>query len=149
MNVIIKVFIAATGFSFFSFLEHTITANIWIMSPLWDIISANPNNISLYCPQDKDRVLHYFTSKNAPNNGDMRYCNSGMIGIPLENESRQSNFTHHAIHAMRRMTREYDLSYAVADQDVVNRMYAEDKQNYELIPCRWGCDVNSWYVQSN
>lgn len=104
------------------------------MYPLWDIISANPNNISLYCPQDKDRVLHYFTKKNAPNNGDtVRYCNSGIMGIPLENEIESSNLTHHAIHAMRRMTKEYDLSYAVADQDVVNRMYAEDKDNYELI----------------
>lgn len=114
------------------------------MSPLWDIIAANPNKISLYCPHDKDRVLHYFTRKNAPNNGDtLRYCNSGIMGIPLESLFQSSNFTHHAINAMRRMTNEYDFSYSVADQDVVNRMYAEDKDNFELIPCRWGCDVNS------
>ena len=119
------------------------------MVPLWDLISANPKNISLYCPQDKDRVFRYFTKKKAPNNGDqLRYCISGMMGIPLEIQSQRSNFTHHAIKATHRMTKEYDISYSVADQDVVNRMFAEDKDGFELIPCRWGCDVNSWYVQN-
>jgi hypothetical protein len=116
------------------------------MTPLWDSIIENPNNISLYCPEDKERVQRYFnfTGKRAPNNGDpFRYCNSGIMGVPIAIQSQSSNFTHHAVEATRRMTKEYDFSYSVADQDIVNRMLAEDKNGFEFIPCQWGCDVNS------
>ena len=112
------------------------------ITPLWDKMMENPRNISLYCPEDMKRVNRYFVNKNATDNGhSLRYCNSGLMGIP-----KVSNFTNLAIEATQKMTKQYDFSYSVADQDIVNRMLAENNNGFEFIPCQWACDVNSWYV---
>ena len=112
------------------------------IAPLWQTIMSSPHKISLYCPEDVNRVNHYFTNKRAPDNGhSTRYCNSGMFALPV-----RSNFTQLAIEATHKMVNQYDFSYSVADQDIVNRMLAENNSDYEFIPCNWACDCNSWYV---
>ena len=116
-----------------------------------------PNHISLYCPKDSKRVNRYFISKHAPDNGHpTRYCNSGIMGLPIHNNS----FVDMAVNAMFHMVKQYDFVYSVADQDVVNRMVGENYNNgggdddddnnydddtvFDFISCQWACDVNSW-----
>lgn len=105
------------------------------LTPLADLVMRNPSRLSLYCQLDPGRVKFYF--QNRPHNGDSeKYCISGMMGLPLGNGTAELFET-----AATEMKLEYpDIKFAVADQNVVNRVYAHHKESVDLIPCEWSCD---------
>jgi lipopolysaccharide biosynthesis glycosyltransferase len=110
------------------------------ITPLVDLVRENPDSLSLYCPVDPTRVKEYFGT--TPDNGHTeRYCISGMMGLPLGNRTAEL-----FAKAMINMKRQYPrMVLRVADQDVVNRHYAEhhDDGSVDFIPCDWSCDFNS------
>jgi hypothetical protein len=110
------------------------------ITPLVDLVRENPDSLSLYCPVDPARVKGFFGT--TPFNGHTeRYCISGIMGLPLGNRTAEL-----LAEAMHNMTRQYPrMVLWVADQDVVNRYYAEhhDDGSVDLIPCDWSCDFNS------
>jgi lipopolysaccharide biosynthesis glycosyltransferase len=110
------------------------------ITPLVDLVRKNPDSLSLYCPVDPTRVEKFFGT--TPDNGHTeRYCNSGMMGLPLGNRTAEL-----FAKAMSNMKRKYPhMVFRVADQDVVNRYFAEhdDDGSVDYIPCDWSCDFNS------
>jgi hypothetical protein len=114
------------------------------LAPLWDdILYQNPDRMSLYCPVEPRFVQMYFTGRDAPHNGDTeRYCNSGMMGFPIRNEQRiQHRIVQMLEDATVHMMREYPrIFYTLADQDIVNRAFVENKHDIDLIPWEWGCN---------
>lgn len=118
------------------------------ISPLWNLLYKNPNRLSLYCPVDPFFAKFYFAGRNASHNGDSRrYCISGMIGFPIHYRTSYSNKNFYSPvvdlleNATANMMQEYpDVKYTVADQDIVNRAYAENKDDIDLIPWGWGCN---------
>jgi hypothetical protein len=119
--------------------------------PLWNILYKTPNSLSLYCPMDSFYAKLYFADRNATYNGDsIRYCISGMMRFPIVPQSNQTN---HSVvdlfeSSTANMMREYpNIQYSVADQDVINRVYADFKYGrnksrivIDLIPWEWGCN---------
>ena len=91
-------------------------------------------------PFDPLRIDKYFRGPNREHNGhDKAYCISGMMGLPLGEETSRL-----FEEATKNMTREYpNATYKVADQDVVNRYFAENNDGVQRIPCEWSCDVQS------
>lgn len=119
------------------------------VSPLYQYVLEQPDKVSLYCPIDRRRVDRTLVRQGVPHNGDkIRYCISGMLGIPINNSTSSADrFEQAAIN----MVKEYpNYTYWFADQDIVNRAFAEQPEStYHLIPCEWSCDCNSCRNQVN
>lgn len=93
-------------------------------------------SLSLYCPVDFFAKL-YLSDRNASHNGDsQRYCISGTMGFPTAPPHNKTNDDIHDQHhhptvdlfdsSTANMMREYPhIQYTVADQDVINRAYAD------------------------
>jgi hypothetical protein len=113
------------------------------ITPSMDIVHANPQNLTLHCPTDP--VLADVFLRNTPDNGDTkRCCISGMMGVPLSDVGGASMVVDLFVNATKEMTRQHPGKiYEVADQDVVNRAHASQKETIDLTPREWSCDFAS------
>jgi hypothetical protein len=112
------------------------------------------NKLAMSCPIDTRRVEKYFLRPNQPHNGHgSRYCNSGMVHIPVQYETRRLHeqlgiMTNSVLdmffNATQQMTTEYPHAvYPTSDQDIYNRVFATHENEMGNIPCQWHCDYNS------
>jgi lipopolysaccharide biosynthesis glycosyltransferase len=110
--------------------------------PLYELVQTKPHQLSLFCPEDSRRVETYYTRKNMTGNGHpTRYCISGMMGIPVQPQDKIVDLFENTL---ANMNRDYPGHiYSVADQDVVNRAFADHHDNIDLIPCQWSYDSHS------
>lgn len=118
---------------------------------LWlDVVLPTSKPLSLHCPTDPIRIKKY--SKRPKNAHPERYCITGLMGFKLENEIGDDNgrmqqqqylFQMMEDSAQAIMTDYPTFLSGVADQDVVNRLFADNPDIVQLIPCEWQCDRNS------
>ena len=116
---------------------------------LW--LQLNPHRLALNCPKDPRRIEKFYTSVNQTSNGHSeRYCNSGMVNLPIlpKRAHPKYGFTNDLMemyfNATFQMTTEYpEAWYLTADQDIYNRILADNEELVDMIPCQWHCDYNS------
>eukprot|EP00977_Amphora_coffeiformis_P019793 scaffold7453_cov177-Amphora_coffeaeformis.AAC.11 len=114
---------------------------------LWRLF--DPHRLALNCPEDARRIEKFYF--NTTNNGHpSRYCNSGMVNLPVFPRRPHPRFgwTNDLMEiyfdATARMTTEYPKDiYLTADQDIYNRILADREDLIDFSPCQWHCDFNS------
>jgi hypothetical protein len=117
---------------------------------LWRLL--NPHRLALNCPVDLRRIKKFFIDLNMTTNGhSSRYCNSGMINLPIPSQKRRhslfgwtNDLMDMYINTTALMTKEYpEAVYLTADQDIYNRILGDHEDMVDMIPCEWHCDYNS------
>lgn len=109
----------------------------------------DPTKLAMACPEDPERVQKWYSDR--PNDGHpSKYCNSGLINMPILERSPHDEFgwTNDILDmymvAMRNMHLQYPgVAHRLSDQDVFNRVFAENEANMENIPCEWHCYYTS------
>jgi len=102
--------------------------------------------ITMGCTYDPSRVNHYCTELNQPKNcHPTHFCISAPFYADLE-KMRAMNWTNHVVRkAMENMHSDYPTAnYSTADQDVFNRILANNAALMSPLPCRWRCEFSTY-----
>jgi hypothetical protein len=105
----------------------------------------DPAKLALSCPVDPKRVNTYYTETDMASNGHLtRYCNAGMVHMPIlprrphEDFGSTNDILDMYLNATAAMTKEYPkYRYQCSDQQIYNRLFADQEDRMDNIPCDW------------
>lgn len=118
------------------------------ISELWKIVMVNQSNISLFCHPDKRRMRRWL--RRHKDNGDReggRYCQGGLMALPVAAFPGAVNSSKYFWDATFDMTAQYpNVTYHLAHQQILNRMFVKHKSTIDIIPCNWHGDTHTCRV---
>ena len=117
------------------------------IAELWQNVTVNQSQISLFCPHDGKRIQRWLINKMHPDDGDVegqRYCQGGLMALPVASYPGAVNSSQYFWDATFEMQTQYpNASYLLAHQQVLNRMFAKYKATIHTLPCNWHGDIHT------